>query len=200
MSYISFLQVHVKNCGTSCEIQLSPDSSILSLKEKIQSRFNILPEHQFLICNGKILLASDTETIKQSRIPNGSKILCSSKERKVAEEEKSHSTSDDLVMRKLAKIEAETESIDTRLSRLLKQRREIMETDVPSFNVDRSSDMKKLRFESKKVGEALMQLFESLDCLECCDQTERSRRKQVATKINSVLDKNDSLSLSSDDN
>ena len=47
-------------------------------------------------------------------------------------------------MRKLEKIEAETESIDTRLSRLLKQRREIPETDVPSFNVDRSEDMKKL--------------------------------------------------------
>ena len=65
------------------------------------------------------------------------------------------------------------------------------ETDVPSFNVDRSEDMKKLRFESKKVGEALMQLFESLDGLECCDQTQRSRRKQVATKINSALDKNE---------
>ena len=182
----------MKHFGANCELQLSPDCSILNLKEKIHSRFNILPEHQFLICNGKPLQASDTETIKQSRIPNGSKILCSSKERMKLEEERSHSTS--LVMAKLEKIEAEAESMDARLTALVKQRRDLLEKDVPLFQGDMSEEMKKLRFESKRVGEALMQLFESLDCLECTDHNQKSRRKQVATKINSVLDKNDNFS------
>ena len=189
---IFFHQVTVKHSGAICELQLSPDSSILNLKEKIHSRFNIQPEHQFLICNGKLLQASDTETIKQSRIPNGSKILCSSKERMKPEEGRSDSTY--LVMAKLEKIEAEAESMDARLTTLLKQKRDLLEKDVPLFQDDMSEELKKLRFESKKVGEALMQLFESLDCLECSDHNQKSRRKQVATKINSVLDKNDNFS------
>ena len=171
-------------------MQLSPDSSILNLKEKIHSRFNILPEHQFLICNGKLLQASDTATIRQARIPNGSKILCSSKQRK---EENTSSACDNQVMTKLEKIQTDTESLEAKLSRLVKQKRELLEHDVPLFQGDRSEEIKKLILESKKLGEALMQLFDSLDCLECSDQTQRSLRKQTATKINSVLDKNDRL-------
>ena len=172
-------------------MQLSPDSSIQNLKEKIHSRFNILPEHQFLICNGKPLEASDTATIKQARIPNGSKILCSSRQREEAEEESSNNCDiADLVMVALEKIEADLDIIEAKLISLVKQRRELMEND----DGDISGEIKKIKSESKKVGEALMQLFESLDRLECRDQTHRTRRKHVATKINSVLDKNDNLS------
>ena len=192
-SNISFFQVHIKHAGTSCELQLSPDSSILNLKEKIHSRFNILPEHQFLICNGKLLQASDTATIKQARIPNGSKILCSSKQRRREEEENTSSSSDNLVMTKLEKIQTDTESLEAKLIRLVNQKRALLEHDVPLFQGDRSEEIKKLIFESKKLGEALMQLFDSLDRLECSDQTQRSLRKQTASKINSVLDKNDRL-------
>lgn len=184
-------RVKVKHFGTNCELQLSPDSSILNLKEKIHSQFNILPEHQFLICNGKPLQASDTETIKQSRIPNGSKILCCSKERIKPEEARSHSTY--LVMAKLEEIEAEAERMDARLTTLVKRRRDLLVKDVPLFQGEKSEEMKKIRFESKKVGEALMQLFESLDCLECSDHNQKLQRKRVATKINSVLDKNDNF-------
>ena len=167
-------------------MQLSPDSSIQNLKEKIHARFIILPEHQFLICNGKPLEASDTATIKQARIPNGSKILCSSRQREEAEEESSNNCDiADIVMVALEKIEADLDIIEAKLIGLLKQRRELMEAN---------GEIKKIKSESKKVGEALMQLFESLDRLECGDQTQRTRRKHVATKINSVLDKNDNLS------
>jgi len=186
-------KVHIKHAGTSCELQLSPDSSILNLKEKIHSRFNILPEHQFLICNGKLLQASDTATIKQARIPNGSKILCSSKQRRREEEENTSSSSDNLVMTKLEKIQTDTESLEAKLSRLFNQKRALLEHDVALFQGDRSEEIKKLIFESKKLGEALMQLFDSLDRLECGDQTQRAIRKQTANKINSVLDKNDKL-------
>lgn len=172
-------------------MQLSPDSSIQNLKEKIHARFNILPEHQFLICNGKPLEASDTATIKQARIPNGSKILCSSRQREEAEEESSNNCDiADIVMVALEKIEADLDIIEAKLISLVKQRRELMEND----DGDISGEIKKIKSESKKVGEALMQLFESLDRLECGDQTQRTRRKHVATKINSVLDKNDNLS------
>ena len=56
-----------------------------------------------------------------------------------------------------------------------------------------TEDFRKLKLESKKVGEELMRLLESLDSLECNDQAQRSKRKQLATKINSILDKNDKL-------
>ena len=96
-------------------------------------------------------------------------------------------------MTKLEKIQTDTENLEAKLSRLVKQKRELLEHDVPLFQGDRSEEIKKLILESKKLGEALMQLFDGLDCLECSDQTQRSLRKQTATKINSVLDKNDRL-------
>ena len=96
-------------------------------------------------------------------------------------------------MTKLEKIQTDTGSLEAKLSRLVNQKRALLEHDVAFFQGDRSEEIKKLKFESKKLGEALMQLFDILDRLECSDQTQRSLRKQTASKINSVLDKNDRL-------
>jgi len=177
-------KVHVKHSSRNVEVALTPDTSVLQLKEKISAEFDVAPEQQILHCNGKLMEAEDNETIKQAKIPNGSKILCtlSQKQR-------------DPVADDLAKIESSADDLETSLTKLVKQRKSLLKDQQPSslfFDVQ-SEDFRKFKLESKKVGEQLMQLLESLDSLDCSDQAQRTKRKQLATKINSILDKNDKL-------
>ena len=120
-------------------------------------------DRQILHCNGKLLEVEDNVTVKKAKIPNGSKILCTLSQKLT-----------DPVEDDLAKIESSADNLET------------------SLNVQ-TEDFRKLKLESKKVGEELMRLLESLDSLECNNLAQRSKRKQLASKINSILDKNDKL-------
>jgi len=170
-------KVYVKYSSKSCEIPLAQDDTIYALKQKIQNEFNLDPSQQILQCNGKILGLDDHTTIKQAKIPNGSKILCSSL--KSASPKVSLSVID-----KLLKLEKDSEEIEKRIDVLKKSREE---------QSSASQDLKKLKFECKKSGEELMRLLESLDSISCNDTEERLKRKKVATKINAILDKSDRL-------
>jgi len=170
-------KVYVKYASKSCEIPLAQDDTIYALKQKIQNEFNLDPSQQILHCNGKILGLDDHTTIKQAKIPNGSKILCSSL--KSASPKVSLSVID-----KLLKLEKDSEEIEKSIDVLKKSREE---------QSSASQDLKKLKFECKKSGEELMRLLESLDSISCNDTEERLKRKKVATKINAILDKSDRL-------
>lgn len=170
-------KVYVKYSSKSCEIPLAQDDTIYALKQKIQNEFNLDPSQQILHCNGKILGLDDHTTIKQAKIPNGSKILCSSL--KSASPKVSLSVID-----KLLKLEKDSEEIEKNIDVLKKSREE---------QSSASQDLKKLKFECKKSGEELMRLLESLDSISCNDTEERLKRKKVATKINAILDKSDRL-------
>lgn len=170
-------KVNVKYSSKSCEIPLAQDDTIYALKQKIQNEFNLDPSQQILQCNGKILGLDDHTTIKQAKIPNGSKILCSSL--KSASPKVSLSVID-----KLLKLEKDSEEIEKSIDVLKKSREE---------QSSASQDLKKLKFECKKSGEELMRLLESLDSISCNDTEERLKRKKVATKINAILDKSDRL-------
>jgi len=170
-------KVYVKYSSKSCEIPLAQDDTIYALKQKIQNEFNLDPSQQILQCNGKILGLDDHTTIKQAKIPNGSKILCSSL--KSASPKVSLSVID-----KLLKLEKDSEEIEKSIDVLKKSREE---------QSSASQDLKKLKFECKKSGEELMRLLESLDSISCNDTEERLKRKKVATKINAILDKSDRL-------
>jgi len=170
-------KVYVKYSSKSCEIPLAQDDTIYALKQKIQNEFNLDPSQQILHCNGKILGLDDHTTIKQAKIPNGSKILCSSL--KSASPKVSLSVID-----KLLKLEKDSEEIEKSIDVLKKSREE---------QSSASQDLKKLKFECKKSGEELMRLLESLDSISCNDTEERLKRKKVATKINAILDKSDRL-------
>jgi len=170
-------KVHVKYAGTNFEVELSPDTSIYELKEKIQTKFHIKPKAQLLFCNGKLLEVEDHKTIKQARIPNGSKILCTVLT----------SQQVDPVIDVLDKIDKCAEDVESHLDSLISKRRELISEEAPEY--------KKLNMESKKCGEDLMKLFESLDTIECSETAHRTRRKQVATKINAILDKNDNFAM-----
>lgn len=169
-------KVHVKCGSSSFEIQLSQDNSIFQLKEKIQSRFDIDPANQVLVCNGKLLQGEDTITIKQARIPNGSKILCTAMKQPDTIKERTNS---DPVMEKLDTIDASATDLNANIDILVSNKSD--------------STSKNLKLEFKKNGEQLMQLLESLDSIQCSNQYQRARRKGLATKINSILDKNDQI-------
>ena len=164
------------------EVCLAPDSPVHQLKEKISSEFDIDPDRQILHCNGKLMEAEDNVTIKQAKIPNGSKILCTLSQKPV-----------DPVVQHLDKIERSAEDLEISLDQLVKQRRTLLKEPPPLFSADQSEDLRKLKCESKKVGEHLMRLLESLDSVECSEQSQRSKRKQLATKMNNILDRNDKL-------
>ena len=170
---VCVLQVHVKYSARSVEVCLTPDSPVHQLKEKIQSEFNIDPDRQILHCNGKLMEAADNVTIKQAKIPNGSKILCTLSQKPV-----------DPVVQHLDQIESSADELEISLDKLVKQRRTLLKEQ---------SDVRHLKLESKKMGEHLMRLLESLDSVECNDLPQRSKRKQLATKMNSILDRNDKL-------
>ena len=168
------LQVHVKYSARSVEVCLTPDSPVHQLKEKIQTEFNIDPERQILHCNGKLMEAEDNVTIKQAKIPNGSKILCTLSQKPV-----------DPVVQHLDQIESSADELEISLDKLVKQRRTLLK--------EQSDHGRNLKLESKKIGEHLMRLLESLDSVECSDLTQRTKRKQLATKMNTILDRNDKL-------
>ena len=167
-------QVHVKYSARSVEVCLAPDSPVHQLKEKISSEFKIAPDRQVLHCNGKLLEADDNVTIKQAKIPNGSKILCTLSQKPV-----------DPVVQNLDRIEASADDLEISLDKLVKQRRTMLK--------EKSDYLRNLKLESKKLGEHLMRLLESLDSVECCDFNQRTKRKQLATKMNNILDRNDKL-------
>ena len=75
MFSIKAIKVHVKHSGKSVEVDLTPDTSVLQLKGKICFEFNVAPDRQVLHCNGRLLEVYDSVSIKQAKIPNGSKIL-----------------------------------------------------------------------------------------------------------------------------
>ena len=179
---VCVFQVHVKYSARSVEVSLAPDSPVHQLKEKISSEFNIDPDRQILHCNGKLMEADDNVTIKQARIPNGSKILCTLSQKLI-----------DPVVEQFDKIEASADDLELSLDKLVNRRRTLLKEPPPLFSDDQSDHLRKLKLESDKVGEHLMRLLESLDSVECTDLTQRSKRKQLATKMNNILDRNDKL-------
>jgi len=69
-------KIHIKHEAKKTTVTIPPDYSILQMKEQIQSQFNVKPDEQILLCNGKLLDVSDNVTLKQAKISNGSKISC----------------------------------------------------------------------------------------------------------------------------
>jgi len=196
-------KLHIKHDAKKTSINIPPDHSIHQLKENIHSEFKVKPEHQILFCNGKLMDVSDFSTIKQAKIPNGSKIICTKLSTKSPPPSSPSPSSKgsqmsleiDETLKKLDQMEQKANDLELNVKNIDKERRKLKNEDVPLFHGDRAGDYKKLKVECGKTGEELMQLLESLDQLVCTEgQTDqRTRRKQVATKLNTVLDSNDKV-------
>jgi len=194
-------KLHIKHDAKKSSINIPPDHSIYQLKENIHSEFKVKPEHQILFCNGKLMDFSDYMTIKQAKIPNGSKIICTKLSKNSpptpspSSKGSQMSLEVDETLAKLDHMEQKANDLELKVQNIDKERRKLSNEDVPLFHGDRAGDYKKLKVECGKTGEELMQLLESLDQVVCTEgqADQRVRRKQVATKLNMVLDKNDKV-------
>jgi len=190
-------KLHVKHDAKKTSFDLSPDYSIHQLKEKICDELKVPMEEQVLHCNGKLLDVSDFLTLKQAKIPNGSKLICTKVNRGAYKPMSVEDVEVDEALVKLENIEKKTNDLEKCVINVDKQRRKVNSEEVPLFhaNLDKAADYKKLKLECGKNGEQLMQLLESLDQFMFSEtQSEhRAKRKQVATLLNAVLDKNDKI-------
>eukprot|EP00090_Calanus_glacialis_P001422 TRINITY_DN11013_c0_g1_i5.p1 TRINITY_DN11013_c0_g1~~TRINITY_DN11013_c0_g1_i5.p1 ORF type:complete len:215 (-),score=61.56 TRINITY_DN11013_c0_g1_i5:46-690(-) len=188
-------KLHIKHDAKKTSINIPPDHSIYQLKENIHSEFKVKPDHQILFCNGKLMDVSDYITIKQAKIPNGSKIICTKLSSK-SPPPPQISLEIDETLKRLDHMEQKATNLELNVQNIDKERRKLNNEEVPLFHGgDRAGDYKKLKVECGKTGEQLMQLLESLDQMECTEGQieQRRRRKQVATKLNTVLDRNDKI-------
>ena len=194
-------KLHIKHDAKKSSINLPPDHSIYQLKESIYSEFKVKPDQQILFCNGKLLDVSDYMTLKQAKIPNGSKINCIIKSKinlsyNVTQPMSVEDVEVDQTLQKLEQVVKKANDLELSVINLDKERRKLSNEEVPLFHEgDRAGDFKKLKIDCKKNGEQLMQLLESVDQMVFSEgQAEhRAKRKQVATLLNTVLDKNDKI-------
>lgn len=192
-------KLHIKHDAKKTTINIPPDHSIHQLKECIRSEFYVKPEKQILFCNGKLLDVSDNSTLKQAKIPNGSKIICTKLSASAANlsiyEDSEMEVKVDETLQKLVEMEKNANDLEISVQRLDKERRRVQNEEIPLFHADQTANLKKLKIDCGKNGEQLMQILETLDQMEFSEgQTEhRAKRKQVATKLNSVLDRNDKV-------
>jgi len=190
-------KLHVRHETVKSSISLPPDYSVLQLKEKIFEETKVPPDDQILYCNGKLLDVSDLVTLKQAKIPNGSKLNCIKANRTVTKPLSVEDVEVDETLVKLEHIENKSNELEKCVLAVDKERRKLNEEEIPLFHssLDKVSGFKKLKLECGKNGEQLMQLLESLDQLQFSESQgeHRVRRKKMATLLNSILDKNDKI-------
>jgi hypothetical protein len=192
-------KLDIKHDTKKSTIHIPMEHSIYQLKEIIQSQFNVKPEEQTLFCNGKLVGDSDYMTLKQAKITNGSKITCN----KIASSVGNPSTQAksvivievDETLKKLENIVKNASVVIKSVHNLEKERRRLQNDEYPPTQGGSTADFKRLKFECGKNGEQLIRLLETLDQMTFSEgQTEhRAKRKQVATKLNYVLDQNDKI-------
>lgn len=190
-------KLHVRHEAVKASISLPPDYSVLQLKEKIYAETKVPPEDQLLYCNGKMLDVSDLVTLKQAKIPNGSKINCIKVSKTVTKPLTVEDVEVDESLVKLEHIENKSNELEKCVLAVDKERRNLKNEELPLFHtsLDKVTGYKKLKLECGKNGEQLMQLLESLDQLQFSESQgeHRAKRKLMATLLNSVLDKNDKI-------
>lgn len=189
--------LQVKFQGERRHISLSPDSSVEQLKRSISDKFNIAPEDQELYVNGRLLLAEDQKTLKQAKLLNGSKILCSKVKR--GENKSVNSkiyTEEDNVKEqflvKLKTVEEATKQLEVDLDKVVDNVNFAKEL---TRNDNTKDLLKKLKMEGAGIGERLMQQLEELDQLHLSHQDSdlRVRKKKAVNSLNMALDRIDKI-------
>jgi len=192
-------RLQARHEGRTREISLSPDCSVWQLKERIAAEFGLPAEQQLLQCGGRALQVADTATVKQARLASGSRITVS-RQRPDPSLDRDPLPPDppatDPTLSSLANWEAQAGEVEAVQAGLEEERRGLRTRSPPLFSAtDPAAEHKRLKLETRKCGEQLMQLLESVDQVDCAAgrPEHRARRKEVATKLNSILDKNDKL-------
>jgi len=173
-------------------ISIPVDHSLYNLKQTIHTQLGLSPEEQILEWGGRQIVAEDGTSLKQAKIPNNSKITVNRRAPMRINED------DDKNMKKLEDIVRTASDVIRSVHSLEKERRRILytqEDDQKLENPDQGASLRRLKLECEKNGEQLIRLLESVDQISFNEmQTDhRGKRKQVATKLNYVLDQNDKI-------
>ena len=188
-------KLDVRYESQSSHISLAPDLAICQLKQEIFSQFKIPVEEQALTCNGKHLdPETDNLTIKQAKIANNSKILVHRVPLPSQDKIKEQPIVDE-TFKELEKLVMNASEVIKSVHTLEKERRRLQSGEDSLAKADHTADYKRLKLECGKNGEQLIRILESLDQIFFTEEQveQRSRRKQVATKLNYVLDQNDKI-------
>lgn len=184
-------KLHVR-CGSTKETwDLCPDAPLLEFHNRVEERFQVPFEEQKIICNGKLLVVDSRKTMKQAKIPNGSKIVIQQERPETDSlpvyETRDLETTDAKI---LEDIERQGVDVESSVQALCTD----LESIQPSSE-ERCKELKRVKFECGKLGEVLMRLFEKLDSIQFTeDQLEaKAKRKHVANFLNRVLDRNDAV-------
>jgi len=217
-------KLHIKHQTNKETLDVSPSLTFGELQSKIHDRFQVAPTSQRLLCNGKPLVLGDNITLKQAKIPNGSKILVQSpgsennspripaqmqQDSKLPAQmqnsgdafhsspasnrhsnQGSGSDTECVELKALAEVERKGFLLNNNVN-LIGQNI----NDACRLSSDESMcELRRLKKESGGCGEQLMKQLEKLDQLRFSEQQleARNTRKQLATLLNRVLDKNDS--------
>jgi hypothetical protein len=151
-------KVYVKYEAKKASISIPPDHSIHQLKAMISSHFNLKPEEQSMLCNGKPLCAADNITLKKAQIPNGSKMIVhrvplpAGKNSNIGES----AVIVDETFKKLENIVKNASEVIKSVHSLEKERRRLQnEEDLPTQGYP-AAEYKRLKLECGKNGEELM--------------------------------------------
>jgi hypothetical protein len=198
--------VHLKYGAHKSTLKLNKDSTIDQLKQKISQELNIPERNLSLMINGKPCPTQGNITFTQARIPNNCKVLVSVSK---VDSEHIYASSSDRVPGQAESSRGGSDTIEVQLDNIKAKALEISQT-VNSledknghFNNYRRrgqgsvQEVKGYKKTAGIQGELLMQSLEKLDRLDLApgpgmDQQKR-KRKEVATLLNSVLDRNDQV-------
>ena len=142
---------------------LSPDCSVWQLKERIAAEFGLPAEQQLLQCGGRALQVADTATVKQARLASGSRITVS-RQRPDPSLDRDPLPPDppatDPTLSSLADWEAQAGKVEAVQAGLEEERRGLRTRSPPLFSAtDPAAEHKRLKLETRKCGEQLMQLL-----------------------------------------
>jgi len=194
-----FVKLHVKFESGKETFSVPPDLSVGVLKEQIAAKFQVPVSQLVLSCNGKPLVGEEGRSLRQARVCSGSKVLAArAGARQEAVVQGPTQPRDQEEEQRRGQIRREVEAgereqeLVTRLVAVEQQTAELVQ-EVARVRGEQE-DLAVGRRAAKVAGEKLMRLLESLDNLALDrDMVElRARRKKAASRINKVMDKNES--------
>lgn len=187
-------KLHVR-CGSRKETwDMSPDAPLLEFQNRVAQTFQVPFDEQKILCNGKQLSVDSRQTMKQAKIPNGSKIViqpCQNlAENLSVYENRDLEPTDTKILEDIEQQGVDIENSVTALDRDLANMR-----GSGDHLARRCEDLKRVKLECGKLGELLMRLFEKLDAIHFTDEQSeaKAKRKHVANFLNQILDRNDAV-------
>ncbi|XP_023326223.1 BAG family molecular chaperone regulator 1 isoform X1 [Eurytemora carolleeae] len=176
------VDVVVKHNGKSYNVNLTQDATTDELFTKLNSETGVPIKSMRIIFNGKQISKDSTQTISQSGICSGSKIMLLGKKYDPAQEPS---------YKDILNLETKALLVETKYIKLLDEL-----DGVVKGHLDKTLQpeaLKSMEKRSKGVNEELQRILENLDSVSILeDQTEiRNKRKSVVSQVSKIMDQNE---------